>query len=222
MPFDSLILHTPRLFRLSAGFANFENCKKVMVQLRWPDGVVKCPHCGSEKVTFLAKARVWKCYAKHERPTFSLKTGTIFEESPVGLDKWLPALWLLVIARTVSGHANLPAISESRRRPLGSWRIACVLLSQTVVPVCYPAKLRRMRLSSAARPGICTLKNASAESLARVERIRQLYLESWSGAVRFARRSFPVAGRERFKMRSASTWRQVRCCTRCVDVLQRA
>ena len=67
-----------------------------MVQLRWPDGVVRCPHCGSEKVTYLAKSRVWKCYAKHPRPTFSLKTGTIFEDSPVGLEKWLLALWLVV------------------------------------------------------------------------------------------------------------------------------
>src|SRR5580692_1423852 len=77
-------------------FSDFENCKRVMVQLRWPDGVVKCPHCNSAKVTFLANARIWKCYTKHPRPRFSLKTGTIFEDSPVGLDKWLPALWLLV------------------------------------------------------------------------------------------------------------------------------
>jgi len=77
-------------------FADFDNCKALMVQLRWPDGVVKCPQCGSEKVTWLAKNRVWKCYGKHDRPKFSLKTGTIFEDSPLGLDKWLPALWLVV------------------------------------------------------------------------------------------------------------------------------
>src|ERR1035438_7910762 len=72
-------------------FSNYENCKRVMVQLRWPDGVVKCPQCGSDHVTCLEKARVWKCYGKHDRPKFSLKTGTIFEDSPLGLDKWLPA-----------------------------------------------------------------------------------------------------------------------------------
>jgi transposase-like protein len=77
-------------------FSNYENCKRVMVQLRWPDGVVKCPQCGSDHVTCLEKARVWKCYGKHDRPKFSLKTGTIFEDSPLGLDKWLPALWLVV------------------------------------------------------------------------------------------------------------------------------
>jgi transposase-like protein len=77
-------------------FADFEDCKALMMKLRWPDGVVKCPHCGSEKVTWLAKNRVWKCYSKHPMPKFSLKTGTIFEDSPLGLEKWLPALWLVV------------------------------------------------------------------------------------------------------------------------------
>jgi len=77
-------------------FSDFENCKAEMVELRWPDGNVKCPQCGSGKVSYLAKARVWKCYGKHDRPKFSLKTGTIFEDSPIGLDKWLAALWLVV------------------------------------------------------------------------------------------------------------------------------
>jgi transposase-like protein len=77
-------------------FRDFENCYKMMVELRWPDGKVKCPHCGSEKVTYLAKNCVWKCYTGHSMPKFSLKTGTVFEDSPLGLDKWLPALWLVV------------------------------------------------------------------------------------------------------------------------------
>src|ERR1035438_8256593 len=77
-------------------FADYDNCYEMMVELRWPDGKVKCPHCGSEKVTYLAKNRVWKCYTGHAQPTFSLKTGTVFEESRLGLDKWLPALWLVV------------------------------------------------------------------------------------------------------------------------------
>src|SRR5580658_5349237 len=77
-------------------FSEYENCRKVMMQLRWPHGVVKCPHCGSERLTYLAKNRVWKCYSGHPMPRFSLKTGTIFEDSPLGLDKWLAALWLVV------------------------------------------------------------------------------------------------------------------------------
>jgi len=77
-------------------FSDFEHCRQFMVELRWSDGVVKCPRCGAEKVTWLAKARVWKCYAKHERPTFTLKTGTIFEDSPIPLEKWLTAAWMII------------------------------------------------------------------------------------------------------------------------------
>jgi transposase-like protein len=77
-------------------FSDFDRCREFMIALRWPDGKVACPQCGSEHVVYLAKARVWKCYGKHSKPKFSLKTGTIFEDSPLGLDKWLAALWLLV------------------------------------------------------------------------------------------------------------------------------
>ena len=66
-------------------FSDFDHCRAFMIELRWTDAVVKCPYCGSEKVTWLAKQRVWKCYTGHDRPTFSLKTGTILEDSPLGL-----------------------------------------------------------------------------------------------------------------------------------------
>ena len=71
-------------------FSSFENCKAFMVALRWNNGVVKCSRCGGDKLTWLEKARVWKCYAKHPSPMFTLKTGTIFEDSPIALEKWLP------------------------------------------------------------------------------------------------------------------------------------
>jgi transposase-like protein len=77
-------------------FGDYENCRKFMMEVRWPDGVVKCPQCGSEKVTYLEKARLFKCYGRHEKAKFSLKTGTIFEDSPIALDKWLTAVWLIV------------------------------------------------------------------------------------------------------------------------------
>ena len=76
-------------------FADYENCHKAVMAIRWPDSVVRCPTCGSENVTYMENARRWKCYAKHAKPQFSLKVGTIFEDSPIGLEKWLPALWLL-------------------------------------------------------------------------------------------------------------------------------
>jgi transposase-like protein len=76
-------------------FADYENCRKAVEAIRWPDGVVRCPTCGSEHVTYLATQRRFKCYAKHPKAQFSLKVGTIFEDSAIGLEKWLPALWLL-------------------------------------------------------------------------------------------------------------------------------
>ena len=75
-------------------FADYENCKKAVEAIRWPTGV-SCPRCGTEHVTYLESARVWKCYEKHPKAKFSLKVGTIFEDSAIGLEKWLPALWLL-------------------------------------------------------------------------------------------------------------------------------
>jgi transposase-like protein len=76
-------------------FADFENCRKFMIAIRWDDGIVRCPICGSERVTYLENARLYKCNAKHPRQKFSLKVGTVFEDSPISLEKWLPAMWLL-------------------------------------------------------------------------------------------------------------------------------
>jgi transposase-like protein len=80
-------------------FSDDANCQRFMIAMRWPDGKVRCPRCDSERVTYLAKQRRWKCYGNHPRPQFSLKVGTIFEDSPLGLDKWLTAMWLLSSAK---------------------------------------------------------------------------------------------------------------------------
>ena len=66
-----------------------------VISRRWPNGVT-CPTCGSQNVTFLAKQRRWQCKTKHTKRQFSVKVGTIFEDSALGLDKWLAAMWLLV------------------------------------------------------------------------------------------------------------------------------
>jgi transposase-like protein len=77
-------------------FSEFENCRQFIISIRWPDGKVLCPQCGSEKVSYLAAAKVYKCYGDHPKPKFSLKVGTIMEDSPISLDKWLTAMWLTV------------------------------------------------------------------------------------------------------------------------------
>ena len=65
MPYSYFISGIKTLQTAIIQFNDFDDCKRVMMKLRWPDGVVKCPHCGSAKVTFLAKNRVWKCYSGH-------------------------------------------------------------------------------------------------------------------------------------------------------------
>lgn len=76
-------------------FLNADHALQFMIKLRWPDGVT-CPTCESENVTFLASRRLWKCKTVHARQQFSAKVGTIMEDSPIGLDKWLPAMWMMV------------------------------------------------------------------------------------------------------------------------------
>jgi len=70
---------------------------------RWPNGEPACPHCGCLENSFLTTRRIWKC--KGCKQQFSIKVGTIFEDSPLGLDKWLPAMWLIANAKnSVSSH----------------------------------------------------------------------------------------------------------------------
>jgi transposase-like protein len=75
-------------------FADPDNCLAYLAYYRWPKGVV-CPNCGSKNVSFVASRRYWQCKTRHPKAQFSVKVGTIFEDSPLGLDKWLPAMWLI-------------------------------------------------------------------------------------------------------------------------------
>ena len=75
-------------------FADPENCLAYLSARRWPKGVA-CPRCGSKDVGFVASRRIWQCKTRHDHAQFSIKTGTIFEDSPIGLDKWLLAMWML-------------------------------------------------------------------------------------------------------------------------------
>jgi transposase-like protein len=76
-------------------FSDPDVCLNCMVKLRWPDSIVKCPTCGSAEVRFLASRRIWECKTKHPKRQFSVKVGTIFEDSALGLDKWLAAIWMI-------------------------------------------------------------------------------------------------------------------------------
>jgi transposase-like protein len=75
-------------------FSNPDNALAYMVSLRWPGGVV-CPTCGRTDAKFLANQNKWQCKSVHAKRQFSAKVGTIFEDSPISLDKWLTAVWMI-------------------------------------------------------------------------------------------------------------------------------
>ncbi len=75
-------------------FSNPDNCTQYLVVRRWPKGVI-CPGCGSDRVSYNAARRTWKCSTHHSKREFSIKIGTIFADSAIGLDKWLTAMWML-------------------------------------------------------------------------------------------------------------------------------
>ena len=85
-------------------FASPDNCRDYLVARRWPDGV-SCPVCGSTSVYFDRSRNGWECKTRHPKRKFTLKTGTIFEDSPLGLDKWLPCVWMIANMKNgVSSH----------------------------------------------------------------------------------------------------------------------
>lgn len=93
-----------------------ENCLEYLVARRWPNGRVTCPACGSEGVYFDKSRMGWICKAKHPKRKFSLKTGTIFEDSPLGLDKWLPAVWMIANMKNgVSSHELARSIGVTQK-----------------------------------------------------------------------------------------------------------
>src|SRR5271170_473642 len=80
-------------------FQDADNCLHYLADRRWPNGIPVCPTCGSTDVGFIASRRVWQCKTRHKKAQFSVKLGTIFEDSPLGLDKWLPAMWMIASDR---------------------------------------------------------------------------------------------------------------------------
>lgn len=72
-------------------FSDLDRCHEYMRKIRWPDGKIICPHCQSSNIGEIASRRKLQC--RDCRKQFSVKVGTIFEDSPLGLDKWFVAVW---------------------------------------------------------------------------------------------------------------------------------
>jgi len=76
-------------------FANLDNCIAYLADRRWPDGKAVCPSCGRKDAAYIPARRVWQCKTRHPKAQFSIKVRTIFEDSPISLDKWLMVMWMI-------------------------------------------------------------------------------------------------------------------------------
>jgi transposase-like protein len=74
-------------------FADPDQCRAYVIKRRWPSRV-SCPQCGSSRVYFTAARTEWECKTRHPKRRFTLNTGTIFADSPLGFDKWSPIVWM--------------------------------------------------------------------------------------------------------------------------------
>lgn len=96
-------------------FSDPDVCLRFMADLRWPDGV-ECPTCGSKDVRFLSTRRIWECKCKHPKKQFSVKVGTIFEDSALPLDKLLIAIWLEANSKnSISSYELAKAIGTTQK-----------------------------------------------------------------------------------------------------------
>jgi transposase-like protein len=97
-------------------FANPDNCIAYIAARRWHKGIPACPNCGSEKVSYSEKRRTWTCGSHHAKREFSIKVGTIFEDSAVPLEKWMTAIWMLTNCKNgVSSYEIGRAVGVTQR-----------------------------------------------------------------------------------------------------------
>lgn len=94
-------------------FTDLDVCTEFVAKLRWPNGLV-CPRCGCVEYSYLTTRRIWKC--KGCKKQYSVKLGTIFEDSALGLDKWLPAIWLIANSKNgISSHELARSLGTTQK-----------------------------------------------------------------------------------------------------------
>ncbi|HEX5233768.1 MAG TPA: IS1595 family transposase [Silvibacterium sp.] len=95
-------------------FSDAERAFRHAVELRWPDLKITCPRCSSEKHSFIKTRRIWFCYGCQKQ--FTLKVGTIFEDSALGLDKWMTAVWMICNCKNgISSYELAKAIGVTQK-----------------------------------------------------------------------------------------------------------
>lgn len=80
-------------------FSDLNVCHDYMTKLKFPTGEITCPKCGGKNVGEIASRRMFQCRSQGCRKQFSAKVGTIFEDSPLGLDKWFVCVWFIANAK---------------------------------------------------------------------------------------------------------------------------
>jgi transposase-like protein len=155
-------------------FADADNCLNYLSARRWPNGVI-CPTCGSKNIGFIASRRMFQCKTRHPKAQFSVKLGTIFEDSPLGLEKWLPAMWMIASDRNgISSwelHRALGVTQKTAWFMLHRIRLA---MQDEQTGGKLSGKSRLTRPSSGRRLATCTLMNAPRKSPAQGVKARRL------------------------------------------------
>ena len=100
-------------------FSNPDNCIDYLALHRWPNGRAVCPTCGSDKVKFRANRRTWTCSKHHAKREFSIKVGTVMEDSAIPLDKWLTATWLITNCK--NGISSYEIASDIKVTQKSAW-----------------------------------------------------------------------------------------------------
>ena len=118
-------------------FSDQDTCIRHLAAKRWPDGIVLCPTCGSADVRFMPSRHIWECKTKHPKRQFSIKVGTVMEDSPIGLDKWMCAFWMLANCKNgVSSYEIHRALGVTQK---SAWfmlhRIRLALKSGSIMKV---------------------------------------------------------------------------------------
>lgn len=118
-------------------FANEETAFEFMKNIRWPDGVVACPRCDGTEVSFISTRKLWTCKTCKTQKQFTIRVGTILEDSPIKFDKWICAFWLIANAKNgISSYEIGRALGVTQRT---GWfmlqRIRLALQNGTIVKI---------------------------------------------------------------------------------------
>jgi transposase-like protein len=146
-----------------AYFADPARAFEAAVRFRWPDGEIYCPRCGAQKFSFIKTRRLWFCYACQKQ--FTVKVKTIMEDSALGLDKWMTAVWMLANCKNgISSYELSRSLGITQK---SAWfmlqRIRTALKERkfggSKMGGGRGAQSKRMKPSSAAKLGTCTKTN---------------------------------------------------------------